>query len=80
MVNTRLARYYVKKSGKKYKYIAEKMGITPYSLTKKIENKSPISTKEVNMFCEEIGITDKSLMLKIFFANELDFKSNKSII
>jgi len=76
MVNTKLARKCVKKSGKKYKYIAEKMGIAPYSLTKKIENKSPITTKEVNIFCKEVGITDKNLMCEIFFANRLDLKSN----
>lgn len=69
MVNTALLKNEIKKSGKKYKHLADKIGIVPYSLSKKIENKAPFYTEEVKILCDEIGINDKDLMLAIFFKN-----------
>lgn len=68
MVNTKLAKEIVKQSGKKYKYIAQIMGITPYSLSKKLNNTTSMTTSEVNLFCEAVGINDEKIMFDIFFA------------
>lgn len=68
MTNTKLLRDTVKKSGLKYKYIAETIGLTPFGLQKKIENDNEFKASEIKMLCcvLDLSVQEKE---EIFFAN-----------
>lgn len=44
-------------SGLKYKYIAEKLGISYFSLNKKINNVTEFKASEVSKLCQLLNIT-----------------------
>lgn len=72
MTNSRMLRAIIAKSGKTYKHLAERIGITPYSLAKKIDNSTEFKTGEVKILCDELGIKSLSLKEKIFFAGGVE--------
>ena len=47
MTNSKLLREIIDEKGYKLKYIAEKLGLSPYGLQLKIDNKQEFKTSEV---------------------------------
>lgn len=72
MTNTEMLRDVIKKSGLKLEFIAEKLGITRFSLSKKIENVTEFKTSEVQKMCDVLQITDPQDKEAIFFAQKVD--------
>lgn len=72
MTNTTELRRLIKESGLKLEYIAEQLGITRFSLAKKIENVTEFKTSEVQKMCDVLRITDPQTKEAIFFASEVD--------
>lgn len=73
MTNTDMLRELIKKKGLKYIFIAKRLGITPYCLQQKINNKREFKTSEVQEMCNILGISDNlDLKDKIFFALGVD--------
>lgn len=73
MTNTEELRKIIKNSGLKLEYIAEQLGITRFSLSKKIENITEFKTSEVQKMCEVLQITDPKTKEAIFFASVVDY-------
>jgi transcriptional regulator with XRE-family HTH domain len=59
-------------SGMKKEFVAEKLGMSPTSLSNKLAGRTPFTIKEANAFCELFGITDAEEMRKLFFAPDVD--------
>lgn len=72
MTNTEMLRDVIKKSGLKLEFIAKKLGITRFSLSKKIENVTEFKTSEVQKMCDVLRITDPQDKEAIFFAQKVD--------
>lgn len=70
MTDTEKLRDLIKGSGLKLSFIASKMGITPYSLTKKITNVTEFRTCEISSLCEILGIDSLQEKENIFFYNK----------
>lgn len=62
----------IAESGLKYKYIAEALGISRYSLQRKIENKAEFRGSEIQALCKILKITSLTKREAIFFKNEVD--------
>lgn len=67
MTNTTLLRSIIKESGIKYVCIAEKLGISRYALSLKIDNKNEFKAGEIKKLCELLGIDSAEQMESIFF-------------
>lgn len=72
MTQTELLKEIISKSGLKYGYIAEKVGLTYQGLKNKIENKNLFNVEEVDKLCTILNITDVNQKEKIFFAKRSD--------
>lgn len=72
MTNTELLEDYIRRSGLKKKFIASKLGITPYSLMKKIRNEAVFTSREIQALCDLLGITSLKEKDRIFFALVVD--------
>ena len=70
MTQTELLKEIISKSGLKYGYIAEKVGLTYQGLKNKIENKNLFNVEEVDKLCTILNITDVNQKEKIFFCKE----------
>ena len=57
----------IKNSGLKRKFIAEKLGITDYSLAKKINNVTEFKASEIKMISELLGYSLERMSF-IFYA------------
>lgn len=68
MTNTSLLEQYIEKSGYKKSYIAERLGLSAYGFTLKVNNKSEFKVSEMTILCKllKINARDKEA---IFFAN-----------
>lgn len=67
MTDTLALRNAIKQRGLKYKYVAEKLGISPYGLQKKIENDSEFKVSEVDRLSDMLGLSLRQKDM-IFFA------------
>ena len=67
MTNTSLLEQYIEKSGYKKSFIAQKLGLTAYGLTLKINNKSEFKANEITILCKLLKISAKDKEA-IFFA------------
>ena len=67
MTDTKLLRDWLDEKGIKLKSIAARMGITPYSLQKKINNETEFKASEISVFTSEYGMSSEMRDL-IFFA------------
>lgn len=67
MTDTKLLRDWLDEKGIKLKAIAARMGITPYSLQKKINNETEFKASEISVFTSEYGMSPEMRDL-IFFA------------
>lgn len=68
MTNSKLLREIIDEKGYKLKYIAEKLGLSPYGLQLKIDNKQEFKTSEVAVLCDILEITSLNKKEEIFFA------------
>ena len=67
MTDTMALRNAVEKSGLKYGRIALEMGITSYTLQKKVENKTEFKASEIVKLSDLLSLTDAERS-SIFFA------------
>ena len=67
MVDTPLLEQRIKDSGKKYGYLAEKLGISRQYFRMKCKNKADFTNRETDILCSELGITSLTEKEKIFF-------------
>lgn len=67
MVDTPLLEQKIKNSGKKYGYLAEKLGISRQYFRMKCKNKADFTNRETDILCSELGITSLTEKEKIFF-------------
>lgn len=67
LTNTLLLEERINQSGYKRSFIANKMGISSYTLSKKTNNENEFLASEINILCEllKINVNDR---MKIFFA------------
>lgn len=56
MTDTEALVNLIEKSGLKYKYIANQLGISYFSLNRKINNVTEFKTSEVSKLCELLNI------------------------
>lgn len=75
MTNAKLLREIVEKSGLKYKFIAEKMGLSRFGLMKKIDNENEFKASEIEKLCEILGIDSLEDREDIFFAKVVENES-----
>lgn len=68
MTNSKLLRALIDEKGFKLKYVAEKLGLSPYGLQLKIDNKQEFKTSEVAVLCDILEITSLKKKEEIFFA------------
>lgn len=66
MTDTEKLRELILKSGMKYSYIAEQIGISRYSLQKKIENNNEFKAGEIKKICKLLKINSLEEKEKIF--------------
>lgn len=72
MTDTNELRKRIKDSGLKLEYIAAQLGISRFTLSKKIENETEFKTSEVQKMCEVLNIVEPSDKEAIFFAQKVD--------
>ncbi len=68
MTNTAMLEKIISESGYKKNYIAKVLGMTPYSLSRKINNVSEFSSSEIKGLCELLSIQELDEKEAIFFA------------
>ena len=68
MTNTMLLEELIREAGLKKKYIAQRMGISPYSLAKKIRNESEFTSGQIDIFCDILKIKSPVRKCEIFLA------------
>lgn len=59
MTDTDMLNDIIRRSGLKYKYIAEKLGITYAGLKKKIHNDSEFKASEIKILCDLLSISEQ---------------------
>ncbi len=57
MTDTKRLRERIESRGLKYRYVATELGLTPYGLSRKIENDSEFKVSEVNALSKILGLT-----------------------
>ena len=67
MTNTALLEQIIADSGYKKSYIAKVLGIRIETLGRKIRNLSSFTTREVDLLCEVLSITDLEQKEAIFY-------------
>lgn len=67
MVNTQALKEAIETSGVKYGYIAERLGINPNTLRRKINGESDFYVDEMLRLCGLIGIDNDNRINAIFF-------------
>lgn len=77
MTNTKLVKEIISQSGLKLQFIADKLNISRYALSLKIDNKSEFKSSEISTLCKLLGIKSLKQKEKIFFAKQVDLKSTK---
>lgn len=68
MLNKEKLEEKISESGKKYNYLAKKIGITEQSFKRKRKGMTNFTIPEVDALCKELGITDGKELQAIFFA------------
>nr|DAE63753.1 MAG TPA: Regulatory protein-modification, helix-turn-helix, transcriptional regulato, DNA [Caudoviricetes sp.] len=67
LTNTALLKAAIQKSGLKYKYLAEQLGLSTYGLQKKVENATEFKASEILALSKLLRFDDATLKA-IFFA------------
>ena len=68
MTNTELLEKWILKSGKKKKYLAEKVGLSYAGFRNCLTNKAEFKTSQVKVLCEELGISNLKDKEAVFYA------------
>lgn len=68
MTDTVLLEDRIDKSGKKKKYLAKKIGLSPSGFRNCIINKAEFTASQIDILCDELYITDLAEKEAIFFA------------
>ena len=66
MGNPQYLENVINNSGKKKGYLAEKIGVTRQTFTKKCKDPSSFTNLQVSILCDELSITRLTDRLKIF--------------
>ena len=77
MTNTTLLKALLKKSGFKLEFIANCMGITRQTLSRKVNNYGSFNQYEIASLCKLLGLKKWSDIETIFFADEVDKNAYK---
>lgn len=70
-------RNVIYESGLKYRFIAKVLHISPYGLSRKIDNVSSFRAPEIDALCDLLHLS-KNERNEIFFAKKCDLKSTSS--
>lgn len=70
MIDSKKLNRKINASGMKRKYIAEKLGLSPYGLSKKISNENEFKVSEVEKICNILNMTADERE-DIFFAKDV---------
>lgn len=71
MTNTKLLKQKINDSGYKLSFLARKIGITTYTLLKKIKNETEFKATEIKILGELLKINQEETM-KIFFGTNVE--------
>lgn len=69
MTNTKLLEIKIQECGKKKSYLAQKCGLSRAGFRNCVLNKAEFKVSQVDILCEELGITSLREKDAIFFAN-----------
>lgn len=72
MTDTKLLNEIIDKSGYKRKYLADCLGISRFTLAKKIDNVTEFKLSEVDKLCKILKIESLYDRQRIFFAQKVD--------
>lgn len=72
MANTEALEKKIRDQGIKKVFLAEKLGITSFGLSKKINNINEFKASEIQMLCELLNITSLKEKESIFFDSKVD--------
>lgn len=72
MTDTQELRRLISESGLKYKFIAEKLGLSTTGLQKKINNLVEFKPSEINVLCDILRITSLQQKNNLFFKVKVD--------
>ena len=75
MTDSEALRKLIESKGLKMKFVADYLGLSPYGLQLKINNKQEFKTSEVSALCELLEINSLMTKEEIFFAKKDDLKS-----
>lgn len=67
MTDTQKLKEVISMSGLKYKFLAESLGLTPYGLMNKIENRTEFKASEISVLCDILGIASLEDKEKLFY-------------
>ena len=77
MTDTEKVRKIILDKGLKLQYIAQVLGITRYSLAKKLGNQTEFKASEITELCKLLGISSLKERDTLFFAQKVDYKSTR---
>lgn len=72
MTDTTRLNQIIAETGLKKKFLAQKLGLTPYGLAKKINGETEFKASEITKICQILDIQDIQDKWSIFFANKVD--------
>lgn len=72
MTDSVLLRQLISDKGLKLKFVAGKLGLSPYGFALKLDNKQEFKTGEVASLCDLLEIKSLELKERIFFNNKDD--------
>ena len=72
MTSTTEVRQIIEEKGLKLNYIARKLGISPYSLSLKLNNQNEFKSSEISTMCDLLGISDLKEKESLFFSQSVD--------
>lgn len=72
MTDTTRLNKIIEETGLKKKFLAQKLGLTPYGLAKKINGETEFKASEITKICQILDIQDIQDKWSIFFANKVD--------
>ena len=75
MTNSKELLRIITERGLKLKFVAEFLGLSPYGLSLKINNRNEFKTSEVSALCDLLDISDLKEKEFIFFNQKDDLKS-----
>ena len=68
MTNTELLEMWIEKSGKKKKFLAEKVGLSYAGFRNCVTNKAEFNATQIRILCVELGITRLTDKEAVFYA------------